>query len=318
MLLINSIDWDEFRNKSILLFGGSGFISKNLIEILNFINNYLDLNIKLAVITTKDLISNYSFLTYSKQEDITWKVTANFVTYQKYDYVIHAMCPANNSFNKDYPDELLKILINGTRNIFDILLKYSPNAKILYLSSGAVYGTQNTLDGYRENNNSYNNDDSAYSSGKRTAELICGLYHKRYNLDIKISRIFSVFGPQMNLNDNFAMTTFIRQKLTSEALNVKKGIYRSYMYSVDLIIWLLNILLDGKPCYPYNVGSKNVISLDILANLISDNIKYVDEGKFFSNSGDIYAPSISRAGELNLVENYSLEEAVEKTVKFYI
>jgi len=53
-ILLSQINWQEFAYKNILLIGGSGFISKNLIHAFQLANNFLNLNANLFVITSKD------------------------------------------------------------------------------------------------------------------------------------------------------------------------------------------------------------------------------------------------------------------------
>ena len=53
---------------------------------------------------------------------------------------------------------------------------------------------------------------ACYDEGKRCAETLCMDYHRQYNLDIKIARIFNTYGPNMDANDGRVVSNFIIQR----------------------------------------------------------------------------------------------------------
>ena len=50
-------------------------------------------------------------------------------------------------------------------------------------------------------------------SGKRCAETLMMDYHRQFNVDIRIVRIFNTYGPNMALNDGRVVSNFIVQAL---------------------------------------------------------------------------------------------------------
>ena len=94
------------------------------------------------------------------------------------------------------------------------------------------------------------------------------------------------------------------------------------MYVSDLVIWLLTILIKGKNCYPYNVGSEEEISIEKLAKTIASFSKKplaieIKTKKSNSNIIDRYVPSTQRAQEeLGLKQHIGLKESILKTIRF--
>ena len=97
------------------------------------------------------------------------------------------------------------------------------------------------------------------------------------------------------------------------------------MYTSELMVWLWTILMNGKSCYPYNVGSEKVITIEELAILISNSfdekieVEILAKKNITSNSSiSRYIPSTNRAQtELDLNENIFLETAIKKTIEFF-
>jgi dTDP-glucose 4,6-dehydratase len=207
---------------------------------------------------------------------------------EKFDYVIHAACPADVSQLQKKPIEIINLCFNGTERI----LKAFKASTILYLSSGVVGN---------------NLKPSAYRDGKIAAESLC--MHSGAN--VKIARIFSVMGQHMDLNSKLAITSFVRKALAKEQIEANKHAIRTYMYAVDLVVWLLVILVDGKPQYPYDVGSSHLVNLVQVAKQFSPNV--------IESFGevDVYQPNGNAKLELLLEENYTLEEMAKKTLAFY-
>jgi dTDP-glucose 4,6-dehydratase len=91
---------------------------------------------------------------------------------------------------------------------------------------------------------------------------------------------------------------------------------RSYLYSADLVIWLLRVLASGKDREVYNVGSSSPVSIKELANKISGNNMLIlginDANK------NVFLPSVEKATmELGLQESFTIDEIIYKTKLFY-
>jgi nucleoside-diphosphate-sugar epimerase len=206
--------------------------------------------------------------------------------------------------------------------------KYHLNSKVLYISSGAIYGKQlENTKGFKENYFKFNNKISfkkgykkEYSKIKLKNEKLFQKFGK-IGGKVSIARCFTFVGEFLPRKSQYVAGDFIKSILNNQNLNIKadQQVIRSYMHEEDLVRWLLKIInYSSKNCPIYNVGSDNDISIFKLANLLSrkynlnvnlNNIK-ISEKKF-----DKYVPNIQKAKkELNLINNYGALSAIIKTI----
>jgi dTDP-glucose 4,6-dehydratase len=132
-------------------------------------------------------------------------------------------------------------------------------------------------------------------------------------------------GPYLPLDIHFAIGNFIRDALAGGPIVIKGDgtACRSYLYAADLVIWLWTILLQGKNCRAYNVGSDKVVTIAELAQLIAKDNPVDLEVKIQKRSlpgvlPERYIPSIERAKtELKLSEYIELKTAIQNTEKWF-
>jgi dTDP-glucose 4,6-dehydratase len=155
--------------------------------------------------------------------------------------------------------------------------------------------------------------------------MLCTLYSSTYDLSIKIARCFAFVGPHLQLDENFAIGNFLSSLLKNQKIVIHGDgtPVRSYMYAADLVIWLITILIKGKNCYPYNIGSEEEISIKNLAKTIAGFSKKplavkIKIKKSNSYKIDRYVPSTQRARkELGLKQHIRLSDGILKTIKFH-
>lgn len=322
---------DDFVSRSnIFITGATGFFGKWLLESFVFLNRKLNLNSSLYVLSRdpKSFLEKYKF--YEDEKNIIW-IKGDIMTFefpsQKIDYIIHAATDADATLNNDSPLLMLDTITEGTRRVLKFAQNQPELKAFLLTSSGAIYGKQpENVARIRENDSFYidiNHPNSAYSEGKRLAELYCSIFAEHYNIPVKIARCFAFVGPYLPLDKHFAIGNFIRDGLSSQNITIKGdgSPLRSYMYATDLTIWLWTILLKGDKGDVYNVGSDKAISIKELAMLIA--------GYFPEISVDIlnqahptdrnqnYVPDVTKfKKKFNLSPKINLEEAILKSISF--
>lgn len=322
--------WNEIKNKTIFITGGTGFFGIWLVMSFIFINQTLKLNSKIIILTrNKSLfINKYNWLNeYSEISFLEGDITSFDYIEEDVDYIIHAATEASVKLNIEKPINMFETVVNGTKRILDFARLKNVNS-LLLTSSGAVYGNQpsNIENISEEYGGAPNVSDSAsvYGEGKRMAEVLCAVYHKHYALPVKIARCYAFIGPFLPLDSHFAAGNFIGNKIRGEDIIIKGDgtSLRSYMYSADLIIWLWTILFKGKNNDPYNVGSNQSISIYQLAKLISieNNSKksnVIIESPLSNKPVLRYVPNINKAfNELNLKIYTDIENSIRKTITF--
>jgi dTDP-glucose 4,6-dehydratase len=323
---------EEFRDKKVFITGGTGFFGIWILEALALAlaNAKLNLNIEAVVLTRNvknfkrkapHIVSNKSF-SFIEGDVKNFKYPKG-----KFNYIIHAAADFHTVHGKRSSLMTFDTIVEGTRHVLEFSAQCGAD-KILYISSGAVYGKQPGNMSHISEDYAGAPDltclDSAYAEGKRTAEMLCTLYSNTYDLSIKIARCFAFVGPYLQLDENFAIGNFISSLLENQKIVIHGDgtPVRSYMYVADLVIWLITILVEGKNCYPYNVGSEEDISIEKLAKTIAGFCKQslaieIKTKKSDSNKIDRYVPSTQRAQkELGLKQYIGLKESILKTINF--
>ena len=230
------------------------------------------------------------------------------------DYIIYAANSINNLEN-----------IKGIKNFISLLNENHKKTKILFTSSGAVYGPRKFLKKFKETDQINQKNIRSFSGYKKEYSKTKIIMEKEFkNLGkkgykVSIARLFSFIGKRILINKNFAVTDLINQGKNKSLLKIKlsdsRNIYRGYMNSEDLIKWLVKILISSNSkCEIYNVGSDEAITIKELAIIIGKIFrKSVQTKTIMKNktSSDYYVPSIAKARrKLKLKLKYKLIESI--------
>ena len=314
----------------IFLTGGTGFIGCWLLESIKYADTKLQLEIQVTVLTR-----NYQAFKSKAPHLATWrnfKFIEGNVSYFKFPdedftHIIHAATDASASLNEKYPVTMFDTVVTGTHRTLDLAVKNHP-CKVLFLSSGAVYGQQpyeieRVKEDWRGAPDCLD-PKAAYAEGKRAAEMLCAVYGKQYGLQISIARIFALLGPYLSLDIHFAAGNFIRDAMQNKVVEVNgNGLpYRSYLYAADLVIWLWHLLQRGENNKAYNVGSDEAISIRDLAKLTS-NLLASGEYRILGSDDagwnlGRYVPDTSLiANDLGLTKTVSLQESILRTALWH-
>jgi len=332
-------DYLQLKNKRIFISGGTGFIGKWFIQALMQAHYHFNLNLQIMILTRSvaDAISKNPWLNQDYIKFIEGDTRSFEFPELPFDVIIHGAVAASAKLNSDNPEEMVRTCTEGTYHI----LKFADQCgakQVLLLSSGAVYGKQFSeithIDETSLTGPDILNPGNAYHEGKRMSELLGAIWAKRSGYEFKVARCFAFVGPYLPLDTHFAVGNFIADCLKNRTIEIKGdgSSYRSLLYGTDLVICLMRILINGKSCRAYNVGSDYNINIRTMA-------QYVDKiaEEFFPQRRDLkdrviiygksnpespierYVPSISRIkNELNISITINLEEALRRTFRWYI
>ena len=105
------------------------------------------------------------------------------------------------------------------------------------------------------------------SEGKRAAETLTFDYHRQFDLDIRVARIFNTYGPRMAADDGRVVSNFIVQALRGEPLTVygDGSQTRSFCYVSDLVDGLIKLFFAKDLFEPVNLGNPTPINMKELA-----------------------------------------------------
>lgn len=217
--------------------------------------------------------------------------------------------------------------INGFKNFKKLLSEKHKKTKILFTSSGAVYGKSSKKIKFKETNrisktkiNKLKGYKINYAKSKIFIEKgFQKLGQKGFK--VVIARLFTFIGKKILNNKNYAIADIIDQaknpKKKKILLSSTNEVYRGYMNVDDLIIWIVKIMIhSNKNCEIYNVGSDEVVSIKKLAGIISSKYKkdlYFANKSIPDRSSDFYVPSIDKAKKrLKLKIKIKLKESIKQ------
>ena len=178
----------------------------------------------------------------------------------EFGYVIHAATDASAALNHEQPTLMFDTIVEGTRRCLEFA-RQSHTRKFLFLSSGAVYGTQPPRSATSANSPGRPdplNPANAYAEGKRAAELLCALYGGAGQLQVEDCALLRLCRPLHEAGRHFAIGNFIRDCIAGGPITVAGDgrAVRCYLYAGDLVVWLWTILFRGQPLRAYNVGTR--------------------------------------------------------------
>jgi UDP-glucuronate decarboxylase len=262
--------------KNILVAGGCGFIGSNFIR-RNIANNKI-ICIDNFLTGSKDnlrSIANHSNLSV-KEIDIIDEFSID----ESLDYIVNFACAGSPPKYQIDPIHTIKTNTIGVDNLLSLALKN--NAVFFQSSTSEVYGNpthspQN--ESYLGNVNCFG-DRACYDEGKRLAETLCLEYLRKYDVDVRIARIFNTYGPYMDPFDGRVITNFLSQIIQKKPLTVY-GMgeqTRSFCYIDDLLDGIENLIFNVRSNdlnSPINIGNPKEFTINELIQEISTifNIK---------------------------------------------
>jgi dTDP-glucose 4,6-dehydratase len=239
-----------------------------------------------------------------------------------FDFVIHGATAASAKLDQDDPEEMYSVITEGTRHLLEFSGRCEAR-RLLYISSGAVYGTQPP--GLSHIPETYEGvPTTAYGRGKKASEQLC-LDASASRFECVIARPFAFVGPYLPLDTHFAIGNFIWDCLENRAIIIRGDgtPLRSYLYAADLAEWLWTLLLRGEHGRAYNIGSEEAISIHDLAGLVREcagtqNEILVQEEAKAGVLPARYVPSVTRVRqELGLTPRCSLSDAIRRTIAWH-
>jgi dTDP-glucose 4,6-dehydratase len=333
-----SLEWEPLAKTNLFLTGGTGFFGIWIIESILWANQNKNCQINLTVLTRSkiDFLEkkaphlkdqpNLHFIEGSASNFVIPKATSG----KTFDYIIHAASENNIAASPLWPEKHYREAIEGTQRLIEMAKSHQSKA-ILITSSGAVYLPIDAADeegrGVEGPHglNDFSSEKIVYGQSKRMMEVITAVAAKTSHFDALIARCFAFLGPYLPIDSNYAAGNFVRDALLQKEIIVSGDgtPLRSYMYPVDLVVWLLKILVSGKSGIPYNVGGEQMVSIGQLAKLVSEvgqnAAGYEVRGVPKPNAKpSVYVPSLERVqSELNVKVTVDLEETIYRTLKWH-
>lgn len=323
--------WDALRGARLFITGGTGYFGRWLLPTLLRAHDQRALDLHVTVLSrspasfvdTHPDVAGHTALTLHRGDVRDFSSPHGPIT-----HLIHAAATAATATFHGLEDPLTKFdtSFGGARRVLDLAARKGVR-RTLMISSGSFYGAlRPDYDAYPED---YpvapfpDNVEASVGHAKRAAEFLCAAYADRHGLSISTARCFSFLGPQLPLDLHYAVGNFIRDALWRDAIQVGGDgtPLRSYLYTGDLVVWLLTLLVRGAPGRAYNVGSDQPVTIADLARRVGRVVAPEKPVRILgARAGavtrNVYLPAIARArDELGLDAWTPLDDAIRLTAE---
>jgi dTDP-glucose 4,6-dehydratase len=239
-------------SRTMLVTGAAGFLGSHLCDSLLAQGHTV---IGVDNLSTGNL-ANLSHLKGESRFSILEQDITKLFDPGKVDYVFNFASPASPIDYSRLGVETLLVGSAGTINSLDIARKYG--AGYLHASTSECYGDPEVhpqVESYWGHVNPVG-PRSVYDEAKRFSEAAVTAYHRYYNVDTHLVRIFNTYGPRLQANDGRVISNFMVQALQGKPLTIygDGSQTRSFCYVSDLIDGILR-LSRSEEHLPINIGN---------------------------------------------------------------
>lgn len=252
----------NFKNQTILITGGLGFIGKSLAKA------FVDNGVSVCVLDNKQY-GDISGIT-NKVKFIYGDVRSSHVwnSLPKCDYIYHLAAPSSIIlFNKN-AEECIDITITGLKNCFEWAKKNNIN-KVIFPSSGSIFTELSSAC----NENTLPKPVNSYGKTKLTCEYIAKIYD---SVPSTALRIFAGYGPQENHKGDIAsvITLFYKEMLLKNNPIVfgDGNQTRDFVYIDDIVETMVRVAHLNNVSL-LNVGSGSSTSFNKVIEYLNESMK---------------------------------------------
>lgn len=279
---------------SILVTGSAGFIGfhlcqkllardENIIGIDN-LNNYYDVNLKMARLTQLQNHKNFQFL---KLEIADRQKIAELFHQHQIDKVVHLAAQAGVRYSLENPQAYIDSNLVGFANILEGC-RHAKIKHLVFASSSSVYGA-NTKMPFSVHDN-VDHPLSLYAATKKSNELMAHSYSHLYHLPTTGLRFFTVYGPWGR--PDMALFLFTKSILTGQPINVFNNgkMQRDFTYIDDIVSGIIGVLdkipepnpnwsgdnpdraTSKAPYKLYNIGNNQPVELINFIEILEESL----------------------------------------------
>tara|TARA_B100000989_G_C19528830_1_gene468492 strand:- start:318 stop:1307 length:990 start_codon:yes stop_codon:yes gene_type:complete len=308
--MIENKFFTKFKNKKIIITGGTGLIGRQLTKIL------CDMKARVSVVSldkystdkrAKHIVGDLSNFNFCKS------ITKN------QDFAFHlAGIKASVKTTLEKPASFYVPLVMMNTNFLEAC-RINKIKKLVYTSSIGAYSKGNL---FKEKLSNYEKEPMDFYPGwaKRMAELQIFSYKKQYGLkDYYVVRPANVYGPGDNFDKKNAM---VIPSLMSKILSKKRPVeiwgdgsaIRDFAYSEDVAIGIIKTLIYGTGKYDFiNLGSGKGVSIKTLVKTMNKVVYFKYRFKSKKNQG--FSKRVMDISVANKIINFHPQTSLEKGLK---
>lgn len=305
----------------IFVTGGAGFIGSNFVHFLTEKTNE-----EIVVIDKFSYAADMINLYPLAQHNVA-RVDISNMDDLKYLFEKHKPSKIFHFAAESHVDNSIKDVspfiesnVIGTANLLRLSVDHGIEM-FHHISTDEVYGSLGYDDPSFTEETNYD-PQNPYSASKAASDHFVTAFHNTYGLPVKITNCSNNYGPRQNVEK------LIPKTITNILRGNKIPVYgkgeniRDWIYVEDHCEAIYEVFNRGKVGEKYNIGGecevKNIDLVKTLLNLLNaseDLIEYVQD-----RPGHDLRYSINNAkinSELGWSPKYSLENGLEKTIKWY-
>lgn len=310
-----------FKNKNVLIIGGSGFIGSHLIEeLINYKPRKIIIIDNLSVGQYKNISQFSKQIKFIKKDAENFIFLRTFFNNKKIDYVFNLATMAL-PFSVNYPRKTFETNVTVILNLLE-LLRLKKYKTLCHFSSSEVYGSAINIP---MNEQHPLNPTTTYAGGKLAADFALKTYCSMFKLDAFIVRPFNNYGPKQLISRKeigvipATIKRIINKK--SPIIHGHGNQKRDFIYVKNTTKYILEIFRKVKSGSEINITNQNVIKIK---NLIKDISKIMKSKKKIKFSNERVADVMCHHGDNRKLkqlvklksENYLGN--LKKTIKFYL
>lgn len=270
------IDWDQFRDSTVMITGSTGLIGSNLVDALAYNSREKGLGIRL-ILPVRNTDAADRLFGCTDAEVMKYELGQAPDVKGPVDYIVHLASPTGSRFFSEKPVDTMMANIGGTRALLD-WAAVNPVKKMVFLSSMEVYGFPQKGHRVREDElGSFEtmNARNSYPIGKIAVEALCFAYYSQYGVPAVVLRATQTFGPGVRYDDGRVFAEFMRCIVEKKDIVLKtEGLTeRSYLYTADAVSAILTALLKAEPGQSYTVANpETYCSIRDMADMAAEDI----------------------------------------------
>ena len=299
-------------SKKAVVTGGAGFIGCHIVEAL------LEKGFEVHIVD--------NFAGGRKEERINPKATLHETDIRNLeelkqvftgaDYVFHTAALPRVQFSIEQPVETTEVNINGTMNVL-IAAHDAGVKKVVYSASSSAYGDQDVMPLHEE---LPAHPKSPYGLQKYVGELLCRTWSEVYGVPTVSLRYFNVYGPKHDPDGAYALVIgkFLKQcreggpmTITGDGKQTRDFTHVRDVVHANILAAQSNVT-NGEVI---NVGAGNNVSIKNIAEMIGDNIEYVEARL---EPHDTLADNTKAKKLIGWEPTVSIEEGIAELKKEYL
>ena len=313
----------QFAGKQVLVTGAAGFLGSHLtdrwlsegVRVTGVDNLITGMKENLAGALKN---SNFTYIEADASEPPEKYLNKEV----RFDGIYHLASPASPVAYQHNPVATYKVNAFGTH----YLLEYASaiGARLVFASTSEVYGDPQEhpqKETYWGKVNPVGKR-ACYDEAKRFGEMACMTFHRQYQTQVRIVRIFNTYGPRMDPEDGRLIPTLITQALKNIPLTVfgTGQQTRSLCYVDDLVEYLTRAMItEGIDGEIINIGNPEELTVLEIAQTIKEKCQSQSQISFLDKPEDDpqrRCPDISKAIKLlGYQPQVSLPEGLRRTIE---